>query len=107
MPTSVPEENTPEEAISRGKKLTTYPINLQSFLQTLGLLVTLIGVAVYTERRITTLEVSARFQSETSKEMRDDLKRSIANQEQMLRQIEEARRLAAEAAARQPSRRRQ
>lgn len=57
MPTSVPEDESDYESRGR-KKLTTFPINLQSLLQTITLMVGLVATFVYADRRITTLELS-------------------------------------------------
>jgi hypothetical protein len=66
------------------KRLTTYPINLQSFLQTAVLIITLVSGVVYADRRITTLELEFRHQSEMLRESRDDLKKALGNQERMI-----------------------
>lgn len=80
-------EHTAQEV----KKLSTYPISLQSFLQTALLIITLIGSVAYMERRLTTLEQEQSFQREIVKEQKELLKdlqksqtESIGNQETMI-----------------------
>jgi hypothetical protein len=79
------------------KKLTTWPINLQSLAQSLGLLGVLVGGVVYADRRITTLEMNYQFQTRQAEEQKalikesmDKLNRSLENQERMLREVREA-----------------
>lgn len=79
------------------RKLTTWPINLQSLAQSIGLLGFLIGGVVYADRRITTLEMNYGYQGRQAEEQKimmkeslDKLNRALENQERMLREIREA-----------------
>lgn len=78
------------------KKVTTWPINLQSLAQSIGLLGFLIGGVVYADRRLTTLEMNYGFQGRQAEEQKvlmkeslDKLNRALENQERMLREIRE------------------
>jgi hypothetical protein len=80
------------------KKLTTWPINLQSLAQSVGLLGVLIGGVLAVDRRITTLELNFKHQSDILaeqrqllREARDDQKRALANQDEILKRGERPR----------------
>ena len=82
MPNGAPEGEV-------GKRISGFPINLQSLMQWAGMLITLVGFFVYAERRITTIELNARFEGEAVREMREDLKQALRNQERMMREMGE------------------
>lgn len=79
------------------RRVTTWPINLQSLAQSVGLLSFLIGGALYVDRRIMTLEMNYSYQGQQAEEQKllmkeslDKLNRALENQERMLREIREA-----------------
>jgi hypothetical protein len=81
------------------KKLVTYPLNLQSFLQTMLLICSLAGILMYAERRMTQMEMKSQRADEVLQEQRELLKqlndgqqRSLGNQEIMLKQLYDNRR---------------
>lgn len=80
-------------------KIVGYPINLQSLLQTLVLIGSLVGGIVYAAQRITTVENKQEFlqqilqeQKDLLKELRDDQRRSLENQKAMREQLIETER---------------
>jgi hypothetical protein len=95
MPENLGQTSDPHksEAGERGH-FTTYPINLQSLLQTLIMVSTLLGGVVYAAQRITRLEVLVEMQGkvideqkEVLKEMRDAQQKALGNQEIMLKEL--------------------
>lgn len=81
------------------KRLATYPINLQSFLQTAILIFTLFAGVAYAERRLTQIEMKSQRtdeilqeQKQLIKEQNELIQRSLSNQDEMLKRISEASR---------------
>lgn len=79
-------------------KIVGFPINLQSLLQTAVLVISIISVVVYADRRLTTVERQQEFQKQILeeqkslfKEMRDDQRRSLENQNYLKDQLRRRR----------------
>lgn len=79
-----------------GGRVVGYPINLQSLLQTLVLVISLLSGVFYAAQRITTLENKQDFQQqvlgeqrELLKEMRDDQRRALENQRIMREKLDD------------------